>query len=430
MKQNISIEQIDPSALAPCKNNARTHSNKQIAQIANSIKRFGFLNPVLIDHDNMILAGHGRVRAAQDLGLDTIPVRRISHLTEDEKRAYILVDNKLAEKAGWDRDILKIELEHLLTINDDISIDITGFEMPEIDMVILGDRKTSDKNDTKEYLPSINDVPITKLGDLWLLGEHKIYCGDALDPKSYQALIGDDQAQAVFTDPPYNVPIDGHVCGNGQTKHAEFAMASGEMTTEEFQGFLKTAFLNFSQFSHDGSLHYICMDWRHMGELMDAWKTAYTELKNMCVWNKNNGGMGSLYRSKHELVFVYKSGTGEHINNVELGKNGRYRTNVWDYAGVNGKPELLAMHPTVKPTDMIADALLDCTHHGDIVLDGFGGSGSTLMAAERVHRKARLIELSPHYVDVTIRRWQEETGLQALHASTGQSFGQASEVAA
>ena len=421
LKQNPNLENISPHALVPYTNNARTHSDKQVTQIANSIKRFGFLNPVLIDHDNNIMAGHGRVKAAQNLGLDKVPVRRVSHLSDDEKRAYILADNKLAEKAGWDRDILKIELEHLLMVNDDISIDVTGLEMPEIDMIILGQANDHSKADD-EFLPVVEEMTVSQDGDLWILGNHKIYCGNALDENAYQTLMGDDRAQMVFTDPPYNVPIDGHVCGNGSTRHDEFAMASGEMTSEEFTAFLKSSFQNLAKFSESGALHYLCMDWRHIRELQRAGDAVYTEVKNLCVWNKNNGGMGSLYRSKHELVFVYKHGEAAHINNIELGKNGRYRTNVWDYAGVSGKPGLLKMHPTVKPADMIADAMLDCTRHGDIVLDCFGGSGSTIIAAQRVHRHARLIELDPKYVDVTIRRWQEETGEQAVHAVSGHTF--------
>ncbi len=415
-----NLEYADPENLIPYKNNARIHSKRQIAQIANSIERFGFVNPVLIDQENMIIAGHGRVMAAIKLGIDAIPVRRINHLSENEKRAYILADNKLAEKAGWDNDILSIELQHLLDIQDEVSIDLTGFEMPEIDMIILEDQKNSKEED--QYLSVPSQSPVTQKGDLWILGNHQIYCGDSLSPESFRLLLNQEKVRMVFTDPPYNVPVKGHVCGKGRTQHREFAMASGEMSKEEFTDFLETIFRHLSQHSLDGSLHYICMDWRHMEEILAAGNKYYDELKNLCIWNKNNGGMGSLYRSKHELIFIYKKGALKHINNVELGKHGRYRTNVWDYDGVNGKPELLSYHPTVKPVSLIADAILDCTNQNDVVLDCFGGSGSALLAAEKTNRQARLIELDPAYIDITIERWQKETGQVAIHAESQKFF--------
>lgn len=420
------IAEADPRKLIPYCRNARTHSAKQIQQIANSITRFGFLNPVLVDDKNMILAGHGRVQAAIKLGLAAIPVRSVSHLSGDEKRAYILADNKLAEKAGWDQEILAIELQHLLGIEGDLDISLTGFEMPEIDMIILGG--SGDNKIPEPPPPPPEETIICAPGDLWQLGSHRIFCGNALKESSYETLMENEKADLVFTDPPYNVPIAGHVCGKGSIKHREFAMASGEMSSDEFTGFLETAFRHLVRFSCDGSIHYICMDWRHLAEITNAGNRIYTELKNLCIWNKDNGGMGSLYRSKHELVFVFKNGNVPHVNNVELGVHGRYRTNVWDYPGVNtlrnGRQDELAMHPTVKPVSMIMDAILDCSRRNDIVLDSFGGSGSTLIAAERSGRKARLIEMDPAYVDVTIRRWQQETGQSARHAVSGLTFAE------
>jgi DNA modification methylase len=269
---------------------------------------------------------------------------------------------------------------------------------------------------------------ISKPSDLWILENHRLLCGDSLNPQSYPLVLDGRKADLVFTDPPYNVPINGHVLTSNKSQHAEFAMASGEMTTAEFQSFLKKMAQNMVDHSKDGSIHFICMDWRHIYDLLHSFNPLYAELKNICVWNKNNGGMGSLYRSKHEMVAVYKSGTGPHTNNVELGKHGRYRTNVWDYAGQTSphadRADELAMHPTVKPVRMIADAIYDCSHRDDIILDPFGGSGSTLMAAEDSGRKACLIELEPRYVDVTIERWQCATGKTAIHAETGLTFDQ------
>lgn len=421
--QNLHVCYLPCSDLKPHKNNPRTHSKKQIQQITESIKAFGFTNPILIDSNTGIIAGHGRVEAAKLMGLETVPTIRLDHLTEAQKRAYIIADNKLAENAGWDADLLKIEFGAIADLDFDLDLTVTGFEVTEIDLFLAG----SQPEPEEPPIPNTEEVVISQLADLWHLGEHRVLCADATDAEALQRLMGNKRARMVFTDPPYNVPVDGHVCGNGKKKHGEFIMASGEMSEAEFTSFLGSVFKNLIRCTNDGSLHYICMDWRHMRELMGAGQ-AYTELKNLCVWNKTNGGMGSLYRSKHELVFVFKNGTGAHINNIELGKNGRYRTNVWDYAGVNtfANTKDLEMHPTVKPVAMIKGAILDCTKRNDIVLDVFGGSGSTLMAAEECGRKARIIELDPRYVDVIIRRWQEKTGKQALHED-GQSFAQKQE---
>ncbi|MDA0782485.1 MAG: site-specific DNA-methyltransferase [Proteobacteria bacterium] len=412
----MHIAYINPEELKPYKNNARTHSDKQIQQIANSLKQFGFMNPVLIDSNNRIMAGHGRVEAAKKLGMKEVPVISSSHLSENQIRAYIIADNKIASNAGWDKNLLSIELKEL-SIETNFDIEITGFEMAEIDLIIDSDEPQ--EADPADEIPDIDNSPaITKLGDIWQLGQHILICGNALKNETYDRLLDTERADMVFTDPPYNVPIDGHVCGNGKIKHAEFAMASGEMTDAEFYSFLEDFCDKASSFSRDGSLHYICMDWRHIDVLIRAGKEFYADLKNICVWNKDNGGMGSLYRSKHELVAVFKHGKKPHINNIELGKHGRYRTNVWDYKGVNsfGRNQSdLKLHPTVKPVTMIADAIKDCTKRGHIVLDPFAGSGSTLIAAEKTGRIARCIELDPKYCDVIVRRWQKLTGEEALN---------------
>ena len=341
-------------------------------------------------------------------------------------RSASLASNKIAADAGWDEQILAIEFQHLAILNIDFDVSLTGFELPAIDLIIQNAAKAATDEEEEEVAIDTAAAIITKLGDLWQLGNHQIFCGNALDDASYATVMAGEKAQMVFTDPPYNVPISGHVSGLGKVQHAEFAMASGEMSAAEFTVFLSNIFTLLAQYSIDGSIHYHCMDWRHIDELLTAGKTAYAELKNLCVWRKSNGGMGSLYRSQHELVFVFKNGTAPHINNVELGKHGRYRTNVWDYAGQNAlhakRDAELALHPTVKPVAMVADAILDCSHRGGLILDPFGGSGTTLIAAEKTGRYARLIELEPRYVDVTIRRWQQLTGKQAMHTKTGTFF--------
>jgi DNA modification methylase len=414
-------------SIKPYESNPRKHSRKQIRQLADSIRQFGFTNPVLIDADGGIIAGHGRVAAAQLLDMECVPTIRIDHLSEAEKRAYVLADNKLAENAGWDRGLLALELAYIAELDLDFDVTITGFKTDEIDLLIQ-EMQTGDSDPEADNVPPIDPaIPaVSGVGDLWHLGNHRLLCGDATDADAYRRLMAGRKAQMAFTDPPYNVAIDGHAGGLGAIRHREFLMASGEMSEAEFTAFLTTALRLMAINSIRGSIHYVCMDWRHAYELLTAGRVAYTEVKNLCVWNKNNGGMGSFYRSKHELVFVFKSGSGAHINNFELGQNGRYRTNVWDYAGVNtlrdGRREELQMHPTVKPVAMVADAIIDCSRRGGIVLDCFAGSGTTLIAAQKTGRKAYAMELDPHYVDTAIRRWQTLTGLEAVHAESGRTF--------
>ena len=420
----LQVEMMPVLALKPYARNPRTHSRKQIEQIANSIREFGFTNLVLVDAEGGVIAGHGRIEAAKKLGITQVPTIRFDRMTEAQKSALIIADNRLAENAGWDRELLALEFQHLDSLEFDFDLTITGFEAPEIDLLIQGDGEV---DPTADEIPA-PQPPVSKPGDLWLLGDHRLLCADATDAGSYVALLGDDQAQLVFTDPPYNVPIDGNVCGSGGIKHREFAMASGEMSEAEFTAFLRRAFELLARNSVEGSIHYICMDWRHVLEVLTAARGVYSEYKNLCVWNKDNGGLGSLYRSKHELVFVFKNGREPHVNNVELGRHGRYRTNVWDYQGINsfaqGRLDDLAMHPTVKPVALVSDAILDCSRRGGIVLDCFGGSGTALIAAEKTGRRGRIIELDPAYVDVTIRRFEKLTGKEARHAEVGLTFAE------
>ena len=307
----------DVSALKPRTTNPRTHSKKQITQIANAIRRFGFTNPVLVDDVNGIIAGHGRVEAAKVVGLDQVPTVRLSAMSEAEIRAYVIADNRLAENAGWDRALLGIELQYLTELEIDFDATVTGFELPEIDLLIGELSLAVNDNDPADAVIEAAAGPaVTRPGDVWRIGNHRLICGDSTSLETYQQLLGDARAQMVFTDPPYNVPISGHVGGLGSIQHREFAMASGEMSQAEFTAFLRSVFGHLATFSVDGAIHFQCMDWRHVSEIMAAGTAAYTDLKNICVWAKNNGGMGSLYRSQHEFVFVFKSGSAPHINNV------------------------------------------------------------------------------------------------------------------
>jgi DNA modification methylase len=420
----LAVVYQDVGRLVAYARNARTHSKHQIRQIAASIKEFGFTNPVLIDADNVIIAGHGRVEAAKRLRMTQVPTIRLDGLTPDQIRAYVIADNRLAEKAGWDESILAIELQHLLTM-EDFDVTITGFEIPEIDLIL----QEPEEDDAADRIDeSVIGPAVTRPGDLWLLAGHRLLCASALEEQSFRLLMNGDRAKAVFVDPPYNVKIEGHVCGNGAVHHREFAMASGEMTEAEFTEFLRSALNLLASYSVDGAIHYVCMDWRHMRELLEVGKQTYSDFLNLCVWSKDRGGMGSLYRSQHELVFVFRNGKAPHTNNIKLGKYGRNRTNVWEYPSINTlskfaeEGNLLALHPTVKPVAMVADALLDCSARGDIVLDSFLGSGTTLLAAERVGRVCYATELDCAYVDLAIRRWQRYTGENAILAETGELF--------
>jgi DNA modification methylase len=422
---NRPIEQLklDPK-------NPRSHSPKQVRQIARSIETFGFNVPVLVDADLKVIVGHGRLMACKELGWLEVPTIGLSHLSKDQAKAYMIADNRLTETSVWDDRLLAEQLKDLSVQNLDFSLEAIGFEMGEIDFRIES-LKTAidDEDDPADTVPAIaTDKPVSKLGDLWLLGPHRLYCGNSLEEGAYAALMGSERATMVFTDPPYNVKIDGHASGLGAIRHRDFAMACGEMDEGQFTRFLTDACKLLAANSTDGAIHFVCMDWRHMGELLAAGRAAYSELKNVCVWTKHNAGMGSLYRSQHELVFVFKHGAAPHRNNVQLGKHGRHRSNVWNYRGANSfgqgteEGNLLALHPTVKPVTLVADAILDCSARGDIVLDAFLGSGSTLIAAERVGRRCYGLELDPLYVDTIIRRWQAYTGEKAKHMASGKTF--------
>jgi DNA modification methylase len=427
------IEMRSPRSLKPAPRNARTHSRKQLRQIARSIERFGFTNPVLIDGDDTIIAGHGRVAAALELGMDRVPVLCLADLGPAERRAYILADNRIALNAGWDPALLALELGELGELGFDL--ELTGFSLAEIDLTLeqACEAKIDSRDAADDAQPPSSGPAVTAQGDLWLLGNHRLVCGDARDAGLYERLLDGGRADVVFTDPPYNVKIDGNVCGLGAVTHREFAFASGELSEAQFTQFLIDTLGNAAQAMRDGGIAFVCMDWRHMGEMLAAGRAVFSELKNLVVWNKTNGGMGTFYRSKHELIFVFKQGSAPHTNSFGLGETGRYRTNVWDYAGISSmgsaRSEELAMHPTVKPVALVADALRDCSRRGEVVLDCFAGSGSTIIAAEKTGRRARAVEYDPLYCDTIIRRWEAFTGREAIHEASGEPFQQREETA-
>lgn len=421
------IEYRPIDSLNSYSNNPRKHPEHQLVKLAGSITEFGFVMPALIDEDDVIIAGEARIAAAKRVGMAEVPVIIAHQWSKAQVRAYRLADNKLAELATWDADALAIELAAIIEM-DETPIEILGFETAEVDLLLDSNSKAETSEDEADEQIDLPADPVTRPGDLWLLGKHRLLCASSLETASWDELLAGEIAAMTFTDPPYNVPVSGHVCGLGKASHAEFAMASGEMSSPEFIAFL-SAFLHV-MLPHlkDGAVLDVCMDWRHLAEILAALDANLLTLLNLCVWNKTNGGMGSLYRSKHELVLVAKKGKASHTNNIELGKHGRYRTNIWDYAGVNtfsrNRTEDLAVHPTVKPVALVADAIRDVSLPGEIVLDAFMGSGTTILAAERTKRRAYGVEIDPGYIDVAIRRWEKLTGQQAVLASTGQSFAE------
>ncbi len=406
--------------------NARTHSRRQVRQIAESIRTFGFAAPLIVDEHHTVLAGHGRLQAAELLGLDAVPAIVVEGLTDAKKRALLLADNRIAQNAGWDRELLSVELTALpeLLIDDDIQIDITGFEAAEIDALHEDFGEGADSGSDEPGNVSVGPA-VSRASDLWQLGHHRLICGDCRDTNTIEHVMSGAMADMVFTDPPYNVSMR-NIGGRGSIRRQEFAMAFGEMTDPQFIDFLKASLSHAVRFSRDGAVHFVCMDWRHIEALCTAARAIYGEMLNLICWVKTNAGQGSFYRSQHELIGVFRVGQSQHLNTVQLGRFGRDRSNVWRYAGANtfrsGRMDDLQAHPTVKPTAMIADAIKDCTRRGDVVLDLFCGSGATLLAAERVGRKGYGIEIDPQYADVAVRRWQAATGRDAVHAETGEIY--------
>lgn len=409
--------------------NPRVHSSKQIKKIALSIRKFGFLNPIILDENNTVLAGHGRLEAALIEGLTHVPVVCFSHLTPVQKRAYLIADNKIAEEAGWNRELLAIELSELTDLLpvEGLDVSITGFATPEVDL-LLEDMASSTL--PEEKLPSLPQRPVTQEGDLWQLGKHRLLCADSHKVASFHQLLEGELVDAVFCDPPYNVRVRS-IGGRGRIQHQEFAFASGEMSSDQFRKFRTRTLGNGIRVSKPGAVHFVCMDWRHVDDLIAVGRKIFGAMLNLAVWNKSNAGQGSFYRSQHELIGIFRVGDESHKNNIELGRFGRSRSNVWSYPGVNtfgrGRMEALAMHPTVKPTAMVADALLDVTARGDAVLDQFAGSGTIFLAAEKIGRIAYGMEIDPRYVDVAIRRWQGVTKLEAVLVGDGRTFEEIEE---
>jgi DNA modification methylase len=407
--------------LSPYPHNARKHPEAQIERLMRAMKA-AFTNPILIDENDTILAGHGRLEAAKRLAMPKIATLTLFGLSEAEKRSVVIADNRIPEQATWDFQALKSNFSALIEI--DFDVELTGFTTGEVDLII--DESTEPEAETCDETFSVDGPAVSRLGDKWLLGRHSILCADAQLSASYRELMGNDIAQMVVSNFPYNVKISGHAMGRGKIRHREFKMALGEMSGDQFAHFLASIIRNLIDFSANGSIHYLFMDWRHLLLLLLVAQQYYSAQKNLLIWNKSNAGQGSFYRSKHETIAVYKNGAAPHINNFKLGATGRHRSNVLDYPGVNtfnpNRRRDLELHPTVKPVALIADLIRDCSKRNGIILDPCSGSGVTLLAAERTGRVARVTEIDPLYVDVTIRRWEKAYGKPALLSGTNQTF--------
>lgn len=424
LDRSITFDRLRPGELIPYANNARVHNRHQRRRLAKLIRKYGFTNPILADEDNIVIAGHLRLAVALDLSLPEVPVIRVTGLAAAEKIALRLADNAIALESSWDIELVKIELE-AISLDKTFDIELTGFSRPRADAILV-----EGAADPKEdEIPEAPARPVTRVGDIYVLANrHRVACGDAKDIRFLRQVAGDGEVAAAFLDVPFNVHIQGHAGGKGRIRHPEFAEASGELSPAAYTGWLKTSLGACAGVCRNGAVHFVCMDHRHIEELTAAGADVYGERLNVCVWRKSNAGLGSLYRSQHELVFVYRVGDQPHVNNVELGSHGRNRTNVWDYPSVNtfrsSRRQDLALHPTVKPVGLVADAIMDVTQREDVVLDAFLGSGTTLIACERVGRRFVGCDIEPRYVDLALRRWRALTGGDPVREYDGRSFSE------
>jgi DNA modification methylase len=421
LSRDLKPRLVPVAGLKPLGRATRKHPPAQIRKLAASLDRFGFVLPIVTQGDRVV-GGWALVVAAKQMGLTQVPAVSLTNLSEAELRALRLALNRLGEDADWDRKALAIELSEVLQLEPDIDLEICGFEIGEI-ATLLDDGGSQDE----EFLPvDVAATPVTQSGDLWVLGDHRVFCGDALSPESYGRVLGSEKAEMMFTDPHYHVAIGGEISGLGAIKRGGFAGAPGELSSAKFLAFLKTFFAHAASYSVDGAIHFVCVDWQHMKETIIAGEEIYGEPMDLCVWTKAKADPGLLYHAQHELIFVFKIGSGAHINNVAVGRNGRHRTNVWDYVSENalnsGTKGKVTPRSMITPVGMIADAMRDCSNRGGVVLDPFGAAGSALIAAERTGRRARVIELDPSFVDISIERWQRLTGGRARHGENGRPF--------
>lgn len=434
MSNQMVVEYVDISSITPHPRNARVHSPSQISLLVGSLADHDFTKPIVTDAKGMILAGHGLYMAAKAAGRRTVPIHRLGKMSDAKARAYLLLDNRLGELSSFERTILAEELTFL--IEEKIDVEATGFTMVDVDRIVEEQQPAAGgaESEPAVELPADDDVAVSELGDLWHIGPHRLYCGDARDPVSFDALMAGEIAEMAVIDPPFNVKTQGHIStGTGKARHREFVVGAGELSDPAFTALLRASFRQLARNTVNGAIIYVFMDFRHMRNVLDAADGVFTEHKQLIVWDKQVGALGSFYRGQHELIFVFKSGRGPHINNFSMGEKGaefgkagkgRYRTNIWRAPGMSGfhrGREALKFHSTVKPTGLIAGAMLDVSNRGGLIIDSFAGSGTSILAAHRTGRRAFCMELDPLYVDTAIRRIEAATGLIAVHVD-GQTF--------
>jgi DNA modification methylase len=417
----------------PNPRNSHRHSQEQIEKLARNISIFGFLIPIVTNSRGEIICGHARYAAAELAGIREVPTILVEHLSPEQLQAFGIAENRLVSM-DWDDPQLAVQLKEISGLDLGLTLEDLGFETPQLDALMVDvNGPRSQTPDPADALPPITEETVTKLGDLWELGPHRLYCGDAKEEESYSVLMGRKRAAMVFSDPPWNIAVEGNISGLGRVKHKNFIQGSGELSPLEYLEFLTKSFTLLAKHSTDGSLHYLCSGAKQIGAFLAAGAKTYSQFLNLIVWDKGVGAMGGLYRHACEFILLFKNGIGRSRNNVVLGRYGRNRTTVWRYPGMasfaRAKDEgnLLAEHPTSKPRRLVSDAILDCTARGDVVLDAFAGSGTLLVAAESVGRVGFAIELDPRFVDVSVRRWQRFTGQQATHAASGRSFDELQE---
>lgn len=430
--EHDQIEHIPIELVRPYPLNARTHDERNISVIMASMRQFKFRNPILIDADNMVVAGHGRLEAAKRLGMKAIPALRITDLTSDELRAYRIADNRSAELAGWDDQIIAIELQHLSKIDVAFSVELTGFSHAEVD-VRIDNAATSvngDGDEAADEIPELQELPISRPGDLFVMGPHRLLCGSALDSSCYERLLNDEKAILICQDPPWNIAVK-DISGSGSKKHREFIMASGEMTDSEFRNFILTELQCNLAFAAPGAVFQVFIDWRGVEKVITAGVSLGLEHFGICIWNKGHGSFGSPWRSAHEMIVCFRVPGAPIKDRVKMGHYGRVRNNVWTVPGMGsfgkGRKEALEAHPTSKPIQILTEAIRDVTDRGDIVVDGFSGSGSCLIAAHKTGRVFRGLELDPLYVDTIVRRWQKYTDEEAILEGDGRTFAELEE---
>jgi DNA modification methylase len=429
LSNSLVVQRVAVDALTPSSAPVRRHPKKQLAKVRKSLEAFGQVTPILVS-SNWEIIDHELVwLALKEIGATHVDAIVVADKSPSELKALRLVLNRTALDAQWDEQNLRSVLEQLVEV--DFDLDLTGFDAPEIDHYLNLDAPQANVEENGSDIPPVGTTAISKQGMIWTLGDHRVGCGSATDLAFVSHMLNGKIADCSFIDPPYNIKVDGFITGKGRHRHREFVQGAGEMSADEHFGLLKQSFLVLKESCTPKALVYACIDWRHVMEMTVAGRACDMPLYTICVWTKTNGGMGGIYRNAHELVCVFRAGTEQPLDNVELGRHGRNRTNVWSYPGMSSfgkeRDQLLGLHPTVKPVAMIADVLRDVTKRREIVLDTFLGSGSTLMAAQETGRICCGVELDPLYVDVTIRRWQKATGRDAVIVETGERFNDAAQ---